>query len=329
MLTRAAQIRQLYTRLPKATPDGKRLQMVVCSATLHHPDVVKLAADVMYHPTWVDLKGLDVVPDPVHHVVALVDPVADDAWTTSDPRLRTDGIHARDPHCPGLGSPGARQALSEGRGEVERELRHGRRAAHIARAPPIVGPSVRPSEGVSEAIKRLKFRYVLQAIRQHNMEQALLFCRTKVDCDNLEAFLVATGGGAAAMVNEFSCACMHSDRNALERRNNLQAFKDGDVRFLICTDVAARGIDIRGIPCVASFALGRSCPLIPPAHSKHARVRAAQLCRLRDAARRARDVPAPHRTRRACRPHGPGHLPGGDAAREGLVPPLRLARRQV
>jgi ATP-dependent RNA helicase DDX1 len=34
-------------------------------------------------------------------------------------------------------------------------------------------------------------------------------------------------------------------RSMDERRAALQAFKDGDVRFLICTDVAARGIDIQ------------------------------------------------------------------------------------
>lgn len=42
--------------MPKETPDGKRLQMVVCSATLHHPEVKKFAETLMYHPTWVDLK---------------------------------------------------------------------------------------------------------------------------------------------------------------------------------------------------------------------------------------------------------------------------------
>jgi Rad3-related DNA helicase len=49
------------------------------------------------------------------------------------------------------------------------------------------------------------------------------------------------------MVNEYTCVCMHSDRGVPERRENLQKFKDGEVRFLICTDVAARGIDIRGM----------------------------------------------------------------------------------
>jgi ATP-dependent RNA helicase DDX1 len=40
-----------------------------------------------------------------------------------------------------------------------------------------------------------------------------------------------------------------------DRRKNLEAFKDGDVRFLICTDVAARGIDIRGLPFVVNMTL--------------------------------------------------------------------------
>lgn len=36
---------------------------------------------------------------------------------------------------------------------------------------------------------------------------------------------------------------------------NLQAFKDGYVRFLICTDVAARGVDIKGLPFVVNMTL--------------------------------------------------------------------------
>jgi superfamily II DNA/RNA helicase len=40
-----------------------------------------------------------------------------------------------------------------------------------------------------------------------------------------------------------------------ERRRNLQFFKDGDVRFLICTDVAARGLDIKNLPFVINLTL--------------------------------------------------------------------------
>ena len=38
---------------------------------------------------------------------------------------------------------------------------------------------------------------------------------------------------------------LQGSRTMDERRAALQAFKDGDVRFLICTDVAARGLDIQ------------------------------------------------------------------------------------
>eukprot|EP00931_Biecheleriopsis_adriatica_P075217 TRINITY_DN49138_c0_g1_i1.p1 TRINITY_DN49138_c0_g1~~TRINITY_DN49138_c0_g1_i1.p1 ORF type:complete len:285 (-),score=56.83 TRINITY_DN49138_c0_g1_i1:25-852(-) len=44
-------------------------------------------------------------------------------------------------------------------------------------------------------------------------------------------------------------------REQEERRSNLASFKEGDVRFLICTDVAARGIDIAGLPYVIQVTL--------------------------------------------------------------------------
>jgi ATP-dependent RNA helicase DDX1 len=54
--------------------------------------------------------------------------------------------------------------------------------------------------------------------------------------------------GPKANKHRLSCVCLHSDRSADERQNNLQRFKDNEVRFLICTDVAARGIDVSGLP---------------------------------------------------------------------------------
>lgn len=41
---------------------------------------------------------------------------------------------------------------------------------------------------------------------------------------------------------------MHGDRKPPERKANLEKFKQQRVKFLICTDVAARGIDITGLP---------------------------------------------------------------------------------
>ena len=48
--------------------------------------------------------------------------------------------------------------------------------------------------------------------------------------------------------NPFSCVCLHGDRKPQERKASYESFKSGLVRFLICTDVAARGIDIGSLP---------------------------------------------------------------------------------
>lgn len=74
------------------------------------------------------------------------------------------------------------------------------------------------------------------------MDRAIIFCRTKLDCDNLERYLKQSGG------SQFSCVCLHGDRKPAERKSNLEKFKRQDVKFLICTDVAARGLDISGLP---------------------------------------------------------------------------------
>jgi len=84
----------------------------------------------------------------------------------------------------------------------------------------------------------------------------MIFCRTKIDCDNLEAFMRSISGKKGPMIDtEFSCVVVHSDRQQRERTANLQAFKDGEARFLICTDVAARGLDIRGLPYMINYTL--------------------------------------------------------------------------
>jgi hypothetical protein len=65
----------------------------------------------------------------------------------------------------------------------------------------------------------------------------------------------AGGGGGGKRKREpvgkesaYSCAVLGGARSMDERREALQAFKDGGVRLLIATDVAARGIDIQASP---------------------------------------------------------------------------------
>ncbi|KAI9561095.1 hypothetical protein GHT06_012051 [Daphnia sinensis] len=202
-------INRLHSRAPKITTDGKRLQMIVCSATLHSFDVKKMADRLMHFPTWIDLKGEDSVPDTVHHVVVTVDPRTDMSWHNLPRRIPTDGVHANDRLSPTSATP----------------------------------------EMLSEAVKLLKGEYCVRAITEHNMDQAIIFCRTKVDCDNLETYLNSIDK------HKFSCVCLHGDRKPQERRDNLEAFKQKQVKFLICTDVAARGLDIGGLPFMINITL--------------------------------------------------------------------------
>lgn len=51
----------------------------------------------------------------------------------------------------------------------------------------------------SEAIKILKGEYTVRAIKEHKMDQAIIFCRTKIDCDNMEQYFIQQGGGNAFM----------------------------------------------------------------------------------------------------------------------------------
>ncbi|XP_076109926.1 ATP-dependent RNA helicase DDX1-like [Mytilus galloprovincialis] len=202
-------INRLHGQIPKVTNDGKRLQMVVCSATLHSFDVKKMAERLMYFPTWIDLKGADAVPETVHHVVCNVDPTNDPRWKSLQKHIQTDEVHSRDK----------------------------------------ISANSNTAETLSEAIKILKGEYVVTAIDEHNMDAAIIFCRTKVDCDNLERYLGDRGRG------KYSCVCLHGDRKPQERKGNLEKFKQKKVRFLICTDVAARGLDISKLPYVINVTL--------------------------------------------------------------------------
>ena len=104
-------------------------------------------------------------------------------------------------------------------------------------------------EMLSEAVKLLKAEYCKRAIEKYKMDKALIFCRTKLDCDNLEDYFKNFGGGPTAKEShQFSCVCLHSDRSPAERSENLEKFKQNKCRLLICTDGAARGLDITGLP---------------------------------------------------------------------------------
>lgn len=195
-------IENIHRRIPKITNDLQRLQMIVCSATLHSNEIKKMADKLMHFPTWIDLKGEDAVPESVHHVVIIVDPQKDKSWHNFRQHVQTDGVHTNDDVRLGMNIP----------------------------------------ETFSEAVKMLKAEYCLHAINEHNMDRAIIFCRTKLDCDNLERYFKHID------TSKYSCVCLHGDRKPHERKQNLELFRSMERKFLICTDVAARGIDVTGLP---------------------------------------------------------------------------------
>merc|ERR1719188_1853123 len=115
---------------------------------------------------------------------------------------------------------------------------------------------------LSERIKIAKPKYMVKMADLFSMSQCLVFCRTNVDCNNLEDYLNRLGGTKGyggkmetGKENPYSCVVLAGMRNQDERRSNLESFKEGDVRFLICTDVAARGIDVQNLPYVIQTTL--------------------------------------------------------------------------
>jgi len=65
----------------------------------------------------------------------------------------------------------------------------------------------------------------------------------------------------------YSCAALHAGRSMRDRNAALEAFKNGEIRFLICTDVAARGIDIKELPYVISTRSPLPFPCIETLHT--------------------------------------------------------------
>ncbi len=83
----------------------------------------------------------------------------------------------------------------------------------------------------------------------NDWEQVLIFCSAKRTCDNLVKKLEKRNVEAIAM---------HSNKEQSARMAALKKFKAGEIRILIATDVAARGIDIKQLPCVINYDLPRS-----------------------------------------------------------------------
>jgi len=83
-----------------------------------------------------------------------------------------------------------------------------------------------------------------QILRQRGMKQAFVFVNSKLGCARLARSLEREG---------LKTTALHGDKSQDERLKALDSFKKGEVDLLVCTDVAARGLDIKDVPAVFNF----------------------------------------------------------------------------
>jgi ATP-dependent RNA helicase DeaD len=94
---------------------------------------------------------------------------------------------------------------------------------------------------------------VINLVRFHEAETAILFCATRDNVRHLHASLIERGFAAVALSGE------HSQN---ERNNALQALRDGRARICVATDVAARGIDIPSLSLVIHVEVPRDAEVL-------------------------------------------------------------------
>jgi superfamily II DNA/RNA helicase len=75
-------------------------------------------------------------------------------------------------------------------------------------------------------------------------KKVMVFCNARSSCDQVYDILLAAGA---------RCVAIHGEYGQEERMQALQDFRDGNARVLVATDLAARGLDIRGVSVVINF----------------------------------------------------------------------------
>jgi ATP-dependent RNA helicase RhlE len=111
-----------------------------------------------------------------------------------------------------------------------------------------------PAVGITHAVypvpQHLKPGLLLQLLRGSEMQDALVFTRTKHRANRLAKFLGEQG---------IKVERIHGNRSQAQRTEALAGFKSGKYRVLVATDIAARGIDVTALGHVVNF----DVPLVP------------------------------------------------------------------
>ena len=111
-----------------------------------------------------------------------------------------------------------------------------------------VSPPASPAETVQQSIVVVAPEDKREALRRliasEDVKNALIFCNRKRDVDILQRSLTRHG---------FDAAALHGDMSQPKRTETLERFKNSEIRLLVASDVAARGLDIQGLSHVFCF----------------------------------------------------------------------------
>ena len=113
-----------------------------------------------------------------------------------------------------------------------------------------VNPPGKAADKIAQSLhfiaKAEKPNLLIELLDKHREELALVFGRTKHGSDKLAKKLEAAG---------FAVAAIHGNKSQGQRERALKAFREGQVKVLVATDVAARGLDIPDVKHVYNFDL--------------------------------------------------------------------------
>jgi superfamily II DNA/RNA helicase len=113
----------------------------------------------------------------------------------------------------------------------------------ITVAPP-ASPAATVTQGLAVVSEEDKREALRRLIRAEQVKNALIFCNRKKNVDILARSLAKHG---------FSAAALHGDMSQPKRMETLERFKNDEITLLVCSDVAARGLDIQALSHVFNF----------------------------------------------------------------------------
>ena len=111
-------------------------------------------------------------------------------------------------------------------------------------------PEKRTADRIEQKVisigQKAKMEAISDLLLEYEGEQIIVFTRTKHGAEKLMKGLVANG---------FNAASIHGNKSQGQRDRTIKGFREGQIRVLVATDVAARGIDIPDVALVVNYEL--------------------------------------------------------------------------